>query len=401
MYAFCAGNPLAVLIAASTFLPEFELYYNGEYKTWWEANGKWVLLGIGVAATIAACIAAPFTCGASSAIVAIGTTLAKIALGTAIGAAVSLAIGGTIAGIQGALTGHGFWQSFGESVSENFVDAVVTSFAFTAVTIAAGNIIKTRCCFKEGTLVETAEGLKPIEEIREGDLVLAYDEQTGEQAYKPVVQLFRNTTEEWQYVYIEGEAEPIISTPGHKYYLPGNEIHREDGRPEEHASYAGLSERWVSACSLKKGDRVLLSDGKSGTVERTVCVKLAAPETTYNFEVADFHTYYVGNNGVLVHNTDCSNPGGRHGGKAHREKVQQVKQDLIDKGWTVSEKEIGIRTAKGKLRYPDITATKDGVTRFYQIGRQTKFGKPIAREVRALRDIGSVNKGKVFFIPYN
>lgn len=144
LYAFCAGNPLAVLIAASTFLPEFELYYNGEYKTWWEANGKWVLLGIGVAATIAACIAAPFTCGASSAVAAIGTTLAKIALGTAIGAAVSLAIGGTIAGIQGALTGHGFWQSFGESVSENFVDAVVTSFAFTAVTIAAGNIIKAK-----------------------------------------------------------------------------------------------------------------------------------------------------------------------------------------------------------------------------------------------------------------
>ena len=144
LYAFCAGNPLAVLIAASTFLPEFELYYNGEYKTWWEANGKWVLLGIGVAATIAACIAAPFTCGASSAVIAIGTTLAKIALGTAIGAAVSLAIGGTIAGIQGALTGHGFWQSFGESVSENFVDAVVTSFAFTAVTIAAGNIIKAK-----------------------------------------------------------------------------------------------------------------------------------------------------------------------------------------------------------------------------------------------------------------
>ena len=51
----------------------------------------------------------------------------------------------------------------------------------------------------------------------------------------------------------------------------------------------------------------MLFDGKSGTVERTVCVKLAAPETTYNFEVADFHTYYVGSNGVLVHNTDCWN----------------------------------------------------------------------------------------------
>ena len=30
-------------------------------------------------------------------------------------------------------------------------------------------------------------------------------------------------------------------------------------------------------------------------------------ETTYNFEVADFHTYYVGVNGLLVHNT-CVEP---------------------------------------------------------------------------------------------
>ena len=30
--------------------------------------------------------------------------------------------------------------------------------------------------------------------------------------------------------------------------------------------------------------------------------KLDAPETTYNFEVADFHTYYVSASNVLVHN---------------------------------------------------------------------------------------------------
>ena len=29
---------------------------------------------------------------------------------------------------------------------------------------------------------------------------------------------------------------------------------------------------------------------------------LEAPITVYNFEVADFHTYYVGDSGVLVHN---------------------------------------------------------------------------------------------------
>lgn len=47
------------------------------------------------------------------------------------------------------------------------------------------------------TLVETEAGVKPIEEIQAGDLVLAYDEETGEQAYKPVVRLFRNQSREW------------------------------------------------------------------------------------------------------------------------------------------------------------------------------------------------------------
>ena len=29
---------------------------------------------------------------------------------------------------------------------------------------------------------------------------------------------------------------------------------------------------------------------------------LESPETTYNFEVEGYHTYHVGNTGVLVHN---------------------------------------------------------------------------------------------------
>lgn len=37
-------------------------------------------------------------------------------------------------------------------------------------------------------------------------------------------------------------------------------------------------------------------------------VCLATPEVTYNFEVEDFHTYFVGNNPVCVHNANCGNP---------------------------------------------------------------------------------------------
>ena len=77
---------------------------------------------------------------------------------------------------------------------------------------------------------------------------------------------------------------------------------RKDSRALEHASYAGLSEKWVSACDLKHGDKVLLSDGTLCEVEGVSCKKLSEPETTYNLEVADFHTYYVSDACVLVHN---------------------------------------------------------------------------------------------------
>lgn len=47
---------------------------------------------------------------------------------------------------------------------------------------------------------------------------------------------------------------------------------------------------------------LLLSDGSYAKIEEIYVEKLDTPETTYNFEVADYHTYYVANNKVLVHN---------------------------------------------------------------------------------------------------
>ena len=47
----------------------------------------------------------------------------------------------------------------------------------------------------------------------------------------------------------------------------------------------------------------MLSTGEDVTIERVEVEKLAEAETTYNFEVADFHTYYVTGKNVLVHNT--------------------------------------------------------------------------------------------------
>ena len=56
---------------------------------------------------------------------------------------------------------------------------------------------------------------------------------------------------------------------------------------------------------MKHGDKVLLSDGTLCEVEGVTLKQLETPETTYNLEVADFHTYYVSDVCVLVHNLDC------------------------------------------------------------------------------------------------
>ena len=46
----------------------------------------------------------------------------------------------------------------------------------------------------------------------------------------------------------------------------------------------------------------MLSTGEDVTIEKVEVEKLTEAETTYNFEVADFHTYYVTEKDVLVHN---------------------------------------------------------------------------------------------------
>ena len=141
-------------------------------------------------------------------------------------------------------------------------------------------------CFKAGTLVMTATGYKAIEEIAVGDKVLAYNEETGERDYKEVLQLFRNDSCDWTGITVNGTE--IVSTPGHKYYIPE-------------------SKEWVPAEELKEGNKVLLFDGNYGIIEKVRDIHYTEPQVTYNFEVEGYHTYYVGV-GVCVHNRGGCTP---------------------------------------------------------------------------------------------
>ena len=141
--------------------------------------------------------------------------------------------------------------------------------------------LKNGACFVAGTTVATATGLVAIEKIRAGDLVWAWDEETGDVALKPVVETYINETTELTHIFVGGEK--IVATPTHPFYCP--------------------VKGWTDAAHLRAGDILVLVNGEYVVVEKIQHELLESPVKVYNFQVEDYHTYYVSDNGVLVHNS--------------------------------------------------------------------------------------------------
>ncbi|MBQ3231072.1 MAG: hypothetical protein IJB49_08665 [Clostridia bacterium] len=72
---------------------------------------------------------------------------------------------------------------------------------------------------------------------------------------------------------------------------------------ELRANATGLGKGWIKAKDLRVGDRLVMLNGKTVVVDSVARIILDESITVYNFEVEDFHTYFVGNDGFLVHNT--------------------------------------------------------------------------------------------------
>lgn len=137
-----------------------------------------------------------------------------------------MGLGGEIGGVTAAVKDKDVMQGVLEGAADGFMQGAITGAAtggiqgaasFTKASKMTGSLgdatyfnkgAKTKSsfnltkdCFVAGTLIKTEEGYKAIEEIEVGDKVWAWDEESGKKAYKPVVQLFRNTTKEWKLLY--------------------------------------------------------------------------------------------------------------------------------------------------------------------------------------------------------
>lgn len=135
-------------------------------------------------------------------------------------------------------------------------------------------------------------------------------------------------------MYLTINGELITTTVNHPFYVKGH--------------------GFVVASELFIGDKLLDTDGNILLVESITIELTEEPTKVYNFQVEDFHTYYVGENEIWVHNkcdVDAGKPGSlewdkakdiikngrKHGNNVEVETEAQARQLLNESGRNLTE----------------------------------------------------------------
>ncbi len=139
--------------------------------------------------------------------------------------------------------------------------------------------------FAPDTLVQTDRGPVEIAKLEPGDMVLARDELTGEESYRPVLEIFFSNHADQLELKLAKDpdgsvVETLTTTDSHPFYL------KDKG--------------WVEASVLKVGDQVMASDSKWLIVHHSERREQIAP--AFNLEVSEDHTFFVGRSKLWVHN---------------------------------------------------------------------------------------------------
>ena len=183
--------------------------------------------------------------------------VADSAIGNVIGEGIGRGIGAGLRGVGRAISDTRIGRAAAAAADSNFC----------------------RNSFSADTEVSTPSGDVPISEIAADDIVLAYNELTGEIGEYTVTHTISHTDEIIIHLYISGEL--IETTPEHPFYNDSGE--------------------WIDAEDLEVGEEILSLDGDYGIVEKVVVIE-DANQPMYNLTVDEAHTFFIGDGDWLVHN---------------------------------------------------------------------------------------------------
>jgi preprotein translocase subunit YajC len=142
---------------------------------------------------------------------------------------------------------------------------------------------ETLTCFVAGTMILIASGLVAIENIKAGDKVISTDPETMETSPKTVLETYiREVT---TLVHLTVNGEEIVTTVDHPFYVK--------------------NQGFIKAGELIVGDELLDVNGNVLLVENFDVELTDKPVKVYNFQVDEFHTCFVGNCIIWVHDNDC------------------------------------------------------------------------------------------------
>lgn len=159
----------------------------------------------------------------------------------------------------------------------------IQAAAGTVDNAVASDAVLSGGCFARGTPVLTTSGLQPIESIRAGDWVYAYNVERATVTWRQVVTatVRESPTIQLAFRARSGAAatSTVRATVSHPFLL--------------------CDSRWVEAALLRPGDCLITATGTATLIALGSADRL---ESVFNFEVEGDHDYFVGELSLVVHN---------------------------------------------------------------------------------------------------
>jgi hypothetical protein len=176
------------------------------------------------------------------------------------------------------------WWEWWYDYNEQYVspEKPYREYVYDSSSYHTSQISRRTSCFAKGTPVWTLSGPKKIEEVKIGDRVLSQHPETGELTYKGVLATTLRPKSEM--LTIRAGKTSVTTTLGHPFFVVGN--------------------GWRMAKQLKE-DEWICAQGQTFPIRK---ITKAEPKEAHNLVVADFGTYFVGDDRLLVHDNSPIRP---------------------------------------------------------------------------------------------